>query len=113
MPGTEARPQQQRIASPHTDRPLRVSNSMDRMSNTRCLASFPVALTFDEFRVQLASPHTENLIALLSIISIIQSNTPSLHKVFQAQQYAVVQQHYAEVKELGYGRKTAEEDLHH
>jgi len=50
------------------------------------------SIEFDEFRAQLASLHTENLIALISMISIIQSNTPSLYKVFQAQQCALVQQ---------------------
>jgi len=50
------------------------------------------SITLDEFRAQLASIRVENLIALISMINIIQTNTPSLHKVLQAQQCALVQQ---------------------
>ncbi len=50
------------------------------------------SIELDEFKTQLSSMRTENLIALISMISIIQTNTPSLHNVLQAQQCALVQQ---------------------
>lgn len=46
----------------------------------------------DEFKAELSLVRTENLIALVSMISIIQTNTPSLYKVLQAQQCALARQ---------------------